>query len=329
LLIDKISRWSVNWKTIWWKIMGVNLQILGLQAIPRLAKKFDVDLEGFLTYSDLYGKNAEEFKKACNNCIKILSRLFEKCSISWWDAYLNSDIGMERTALARDMGLGKDDTVLEVGCGRGYFSVAAARLAERVIGLDIMNGGGRFGWWKNFKETIGELDLRHKVIGLKADCQTISMKDCSVNKVIAAHSIRNLENKHVIQSALREMYRVLSEDGEMIVAENISIARNKSQEAHLAFYKCKCKYISGDLFYYSQEEFQEMFKEAGFGEVDFKLVDYNLSAAPPIFYLNTSLLKKEQIEKAQEEYNKAVDLIRKHGETSPPTLIVKVTKHSK
>jgi ubiquinone/menaquinone biosynthesis C-methylase UbiE len=309
--------------------MGVNLQTLGLQAIPRLAKKFDVDLEGFLTYSDLYGKTAEEFNRAYGNCGKILNRLFEKYSISWWDVYSNSDIGMERTALARDMGLEKDDTVLEVGCGRGYFSVAAAKFAERVIGLDIMNGGGRSGWWKNFKETIAELDLKHRVMGLKVDCQTISMKDCSVNKVVAAHSIRNLENKQVIQNAIREMYRVLSEGGEMIVAENIPIARNKSQEAHLAFYKCKCEYSSGDLFYFSQEEFQEMFKEAELGEVDFKLVDYNLSAAPPIFYLNTSLLKKEQIEKAQKEHNEAVNLIKKYGETSPPTLIMKVTKHSK
>jgi ubiquinone/menaquinone biosynthesis C-methylase UbiE len=309
--------------------VGVNLQILGLQAIPRLAKKSDVDLEGFSTYSDLYGKTAEEFNKAYGNCEKILNRLFKKHSISWWDVYLNSDIGMERTALARDIGLEKDDTVLEVGCGRGYFSVAAAKFAEEIIGLDIMNGRGRNGWWKNFKETIAELDLEHKVMGLKVDCQTISIKDCSVNKVIAAHSIRNFQNKQAIQNAIREMHRVLSEDGEMIVAENIPVARNKSQEAHLAFYKCKCKYSSGDRFYFSQKEFQEMFKEAELGEVNFKLADYNLSAAPPIFYLNTSLLKKEQIEKAQKEYNDVVDLIGKHGETSPPTLIIKVTKHSK
>jgi ubiquinone/menaquinone biosynthesis C-methylase UbiE len=309
--------------------MGVNLQILGLQAIPRLAKKFDVDLEGFLTYSDLYGKTTEEFNKAYDNSEKILNSLFEKYSISWWDVYLNSDIGMERIALARDIGLEKDDTVLEVGCGRGYFTAAAARFAERVIGLDVMNGGGRCGWWKNFKETLAELGLKHKVLGLKADAQAIPLKDFSVNKVVAVHSIRNFQNKDAIQNAIREMYRVLSKNGEMIIAENIAVARNKSQEAHLAFYKCKCKYSSGDLFCFSQEALQEMFKETELGEANFKLVDYNLSAAPPIFYLNTSLLKKGQIEKAQKEYTEAVDLIRKHGETSPPTLIIKATKHSK
>jgi len=309
--------------------MGVNLQILGLQAIPRLAKKFGVDLEGFLTYSDLYGKTAEEFNKACANGAKILNHFFEKYSISWWDFYLNSDIGMERTALARDMELEEDDTILEVGCGRGYFSVAATRFVEKVIGLDIMNGGGRCGWWKNFKETVTELKLKHKVTSLKADAQVIPLRDSSVNKVVAVHSIRNLQNRDAIQNVIREMYRVLSEHGEMIVAENVPIARNKSQEAHLAFYKCKCKYSGGDLFYFSQEEFQEMFKDSGLGETNSKLADYNLSASPPIFYLNTSLLKKKQIEKAQKEYNEAVDLIMKHGETSPPTLIIKATKYSK
>jgi ubiquinone/menaquinone biosynthesis C-methylase UbiE len=307
--------------------MGANLLILGLQAIPRLAKKLDVNLEDFLTFPSLYGKIAQEFRKACDNSEKILNHLFEKHCVSWWDVYLNSDIGMERMALARDIGLQRGDTVLEIGCGRGYFSIAAAKLAEKVFGLDIMNGEGRYGWWKDFKETIAELDLKHKVMGLKADAQIIPMKDCSVNKAVAIHCIRNLQNKQVIQNTLRETYRVLSKGGQMTVAENIPIAKNSSQEAHLAFYNCKCKYSVGDLSYFSEEEILEMFRKSGLREIDVKVVDYNLSAAPPIFYLNTSLLKEEQIEKAQKEYTEAVDMVKKHGETSPPTLIVKVTKH--
>jgi cyclopropane fatty-acyl-phospholipid synthase-like methyltransferase len=34
-------------------------------------------------------------------------------------------------ALARDIDLEKDDTVLEIGCGRGYFTIAAAKAAKR------------------------------------------------------------------------------------------------------------------------------------------------------------------------------------------------------
>ena len=307
--------------------MGENLLILGLQAIPRLANELDVDLEDFLTFSSLYGKTAEEFKKAYDDCEKILNNLIEKHRVSWWDVYLNSDIGMERMALARDIGLERGDTVLEIGCGRGYFTVAATKFSEKVIGLDIMNGGGRYGWWKNFKETIAEMDLKHKVIGLKADARIIPMKDCSVNKAVAVHCIRNLQNKQAIQNTIREMYRILSKDGEMIVAENMPVARNRSQEAHLAFYNCKCKYDRGDLFYFSKEEFLGMFRKEGLREVNAKVVDYNLSAAPPIFYLNTSLLKKELIEKAQKEYADAVNMVKKYGETSPPALIIKVAKN--
>jgi ubiquinone/menaquinone biosynthesis C-methylase UbiE len=307
--------------------VGENLLILGLQAIPRLAEKFDVNLKGFLTFSSLYGKTAEEFRKAYDDCEKILTHLFEKHRISWWDIYSDSDIGMERMALARDIGLERGEIVLEIGCGRGYFTVAAAKFSERVIGLDVMNGASRYGWWKKFNETIAELDLKQKVVSLKADAQVIPMKDCSVNKVVAVHCIRNLQNRQAIQNAICEGYRVLKEDGEMIVAENIPITRNKAQKAHLAFYNCKCKYDGGELFYFSKEELLKMFRKEGLREVNTKVVDYNLSATPPIFYLNTSLLKKELIEKAQKEYADAVNMVKKYGETSPPTLIIKVAKN--
>jgi len=311
------------------KTMGINLQILGLQAIPRLAEKLCLDLEDFLTYSDLYGTTLEEFQKSCDKCEKILNHFIREERISWWDVYLNSDIGMERIALARDIGLEKDDNVLDVGCGRGYFTIAAARFSERIIGLDLMNGGGRYEWWRNFKEFMAEMNSKSKILGLKADAQIIPIRDCSVNKVVAVHSIRNFQNKQAVQNTIREMYRVLSKDGEMVIVENIPVAKNKSQEAHLAFYKCKCKYGWGDLFYFSEEELLEMFKKAGLREAHSNIVDYNLSAAPPIFYLNASLLKKEQIENAQKEYAEAIDMIKKHGETSPPALIIKATKHPK
>ncbi len=122
-----------------------NLQILGLQAIPGLAKKLDLQLGNFPTYTDLYGTTPEEFRKACDDCGGILNHLFETFHISWWDVYLNSDVGMVRMALARDIGLEKGETVLEIGCGRGYFTIAAARTAKRVTGLDLMDGVGRYG----------------------------------------------------------------------------------------------------------------------------------------------------------------------------------------
>ncbi len=41
------------------------------------------------------------------------------------------------------MKLRGDDIVLDVGCGRGYFTIAAAKYAKLVVSLDLMNGYGR------------------------------------------------------------------------------------------------------------------------------------------------------------------------------------------
>jgi len=115
----------------------------------------------------------------------------------------------------------------------------------------------------------------------------------------------------------------------LIIVENVPIARNKAQEAHLAIYQCKCNYSSGDIYYFSKEQLLEMFRSAGLTETRVEFVDYNLSATPPIFYFDSSRLGKGQMEKAQKEYAAAVDMIKKHGETSPPALIIKAVKHSK
>lgn len=298
------------------------MQLLGLQAVPKLARRFDVELDSFSGFLNLYGTPPVGFIKAVGDCSKILDFLFEKFHITWWDVYFNSDIGLERMALAKDMELKKDDTVLEVGCGRGYFTIACAR-CSKVIGLDAMNGMSRHGWWKNFTESISELKLGHKTQGLKACAQSIPLREKSVDKTVAVHSIRNFQNKHAIQEALREMKRVTSAEGEIIVVENIPIARNKAQEAHLAMYKCKCSYSQGDLYYFTQEELLRMFEKEGLDEIHCEIVDYNLSATPPIFYLDASRLEQKQIEKARNDYAVAVDMIRKFGETSPPALMIK------
>lgn len=307
--------------------MGVNLQLLGLQAIPRLAKKYDAELEDFSGFRDLYGASPQEFQKAYHNSGKILKSLFERFNISWWDVYLNSGIGMERMRLARDMELNKRDVVLDVGCGRAYFTIAAAKFSRKAIGLDAMNGMSRSGWWRNFKESISELKLTRKTQGLKVHGEYIPLKDNSVDKAVTVHALRNFSNKQVIQNVLNEMNRIISKNGEVIAVENIPMARNKAQEAHLAMFRCKCNYTSGDIYYFSKQQLLEMFKNAGLTQTKTKQVDYNLSATPPIFYLDKSSLDHGQVAEAQKEYATAIDMIKKHGETSPPALIIQAAKH--
>jgi hypothetical protein len=157
--------------------MCVNLQLLGIQAIPRLAEKFRVHVE-FPKEKFLFGLLPEDFQKVFKDSGDILDRFLHEFGASWWEVYNNSDIGMERIALAEEMQLEKNDVILDVGCGRGYFSIAAAKLSKFTVGLDLMNGFGRQGWWKNFRILMQELNLSDKASGVRSDASNILNRRC-------------------------------------------------------------------------------------------------------------------------------------------------------
>lgn len=156
-------------------VINQNLQLLGLQAIPKLAKRFNIDLDGFLTYNDLYGTTPEQFNSSLDKCEKILRDLICNCGVSWWDIYSNSDIGMERIALARDICLQEDDTVLEIGCGRRLLQYCCNDCLKQC-------------YWFGHDEWIGSSRL---VEQFQRNCsRTISkVENCSLEGSGSSHSI--------------------------------------------------------------------------------------------------------------------------------------------
>lgn len=305
--------------------MGVNLQLLGIQAIPRLAEKFGVHVE-FPEERMVFGMLPEDFQKVFKDSGEILDRLFHEFKASWWDVYDNSDIGMERIALAKEMQLRENDVILDVGCGRGYFSIAAAKFSKFIVGLDLMNGFGRQGWWTNFRISMKELNLLGKVIGVRSDARSIPFKDSSFSLAVAVHSIRNFPDKDSIERAFSEMKRMVTKKGNVIIVESLPIARTKAQEAHLQLFRCKAKYTSGELDFLPEKELVEIFHRVGFSRIEIKHLNYNFSAAPPFFYLNSSSLAEREREEAKKAYDRAIDMIKKWGDASPPAVFVKATK---
>ena len=307
--------------------MGVNLQILGMQSIPRLARKLGVPVE-FPTRVFSTSMSMEDFQKLLEKCGKILAALFEESNVSWWDVYNASDIGLERIALAKEMQLNEHDKVLDVGCGRGYFTIAAASLSKFVVGVDLMNGLGRHGWWRNFNTSIHELSLVDKVLGVKSDARRLPFRSCSFSVAATVHAIRNFKDDLSIETAIKEMKRVVVNGGSVIVVESLPIARTKAQEAHLQMFRCKVKYTSGELDYLPEEKIVGMFEKVGFKRIEVKELDYNWSAAPPLFWIDYYLpsLPDSEREEAKGAWNKAMKMFCKWGEVSPPALLVKATK---
>ncbi len=140
-----------------------------------------------------------------------------------------------------------------------------------------------------------ELNLLKKVQGMRSDAQQLPFEENSFTVVAAVHSIRNFPNKQSIKRAISEMKRVVVEGGSVIVVENLPVARTKAQEAHLKMFKCKVKYSSGELYYFSKRELLEMFRKAGFKneDMEIKILDYNLSATTILFkYLSSKRREK-------------------------------------
>jgi len=308
--------------------MSVDWRLLGegvvLQSLPRLVKRHrvQVDLPGERA---LYGSSLKEYDAFIGKYEAVLRQLFQEFGVSWKDVYLNSDVGKERLKLAEKMDLGANDNVLDVGCGRGYFTAAAAHHSKFVVGLDLMNGLGRRGWWKKFKLIMRELHLHTKIVGVKGNVVTMPFRDETFSVTASVHAIRNFLDTKIIQGAFKEMKRVTRRGGRVIAVESLPLATNKAQEAHLQMFDCKVKYSSGDMRFFTEEELINFFEKADLKKTRSKTFDFNLSAAPPFFFLNTSSVPEERRAEAAREYNEAVQAVKKWGETSPPVLLVEGT----
>jgi len=291
-----------------------------IQSVPRLVKQHKVNA-ALPEERTLYGSSMDQFIDFARKYEQVLRQLFHEFGVSWKDVYLNSDVGKERLALANIMGLGQEDNVLDLGCGRGFFTIAAAYQAKFVIGLDLMNGLGRKGWWQRFNLTMRKLQLSNKVAGVKGNASKMSFKDQTFSVTSSVHAIRNFQDIKAIKDAFKEMKRVTKKSGRVIVVETLPLAKNKAQEAHMRMFNCKVKYSRGELFYLTEEELINLLESAGLRISKIKTFDFNLSVAPPYFLLNISTLPEEQRAEAVREYNEAVEAIKECGEASPPMLV--------
>ncbi|MCW4036451.1 MAG: class I SAM-dependent methyltransferase [Candidatus Bathyarchaeota archaeon] len=294
---------------------------LAVQAVPRLAREIGLPLN-LPEERMIYGLSTEEIQRILGEYDDVLAELVRRHNISWWDVYTSSDVGKERLVLASEMRLYEDDVVLDVGCGKGYLTVALATLCRAVCGMDLMNGLGRRGWWTNFRAEMGALDLNQRVTGIRASATDIPFSDGSFSLTVSGHALRNFGGRSTIVDALSEMRRVTRSGGRVIVAENLPVAGSRAQEAHLKMYKFRIKYVRGDSPFFTESELVQMFHEAALPPTYKKILDFDLSAAPPMFVLNIDTIPEGERDQAVREYSAAVEMIREHGESSPPLLLI-------
>jgi demethylmenaquinone methyltransferase/2-methoxy-6-polyprenyl-1,4-benzoquinol methylase len=119
-----------------------------------------------------------------------------------------------RTRAIRSLGLTGRERVLDLCTGTGDLAIAARKArpgAARVVGVDFAGAMLTIGADKVRRERLSA-----GIALVRGDATRIPVADASVDAVTIAFGIRNVED---VQTACRDIYRVLRPDGRLAILE--------------------------------------------------------------------------------------------------------------
>lgn len=179
--------------------------------------------------------------------------------------------------------------ILDVACGTGDFSIAAARqfarkgISVKIDGIDISEG-----MLDVMKDKVGKAGLGDQISMGVGDGENIPFEEGTFDRVTIAFGIRNFENK---EAGLREMLRVLRPGGKIAILE-LSLPENKLMRSlfNLYFFGILPRIggkVSGDLDSYKylpasvagfpgKEKFMAMMRSAGFSDVAHRALTFGI-----------------------------------------------------
>ena len=162
-----------------------------------------------------------------------------------WDVMRKSFYGEEvRDAVLNSVGINPTDTVLDVGAGTGFLTEAAAKLASKVIALDLSKGMSDEAIAK-----IGGGNVEFRI----GNAERMPLQDASVNVVIGNMVLHHCPHPRI---AISEMFRVLKSDGRIAISDLQEHPHEWLRKEH------------ADLWLgFKMEEVESMMTEVGLGQV--------------------------------------------------------------
>ena len=177
------------------------------------------------------------------------------------------------------------DSVLDIATGTGDFAILAAQKLhpQRIVGCDISEGMMQIG-----REKVEKLGLSDIITFQNEDCAKMSFETNSFDAVISAFALRNFQN---LDECLKEMHRVLKEDGHLSVVD-LCTPVSFPMKQFFWLYKKGVMPVLGKLFSkdntaYSYlpetmdavpqaERMQSIILQAGFHNVNFKRLAFGM-----------------------------------------------------
>jgi len=112
--------------------------------------------------------------------------------------------------IVNKLSLQKDDTVLDLGAGAGYFSIPIAEQASKVVAVDVSKE-----MLVHLKDNMREANLDN-IETVEHEIETLPFEDRYADKVIASLVMHEVKD---INQTLREIIRVLKTEGILVIVE--------------------------------------------------------------------------------------------------------------
>jgi len=114
---------------------------------------------------------------------------------------------LQAPILWKMLGLKKDDVVLDLGCGPGYFSFEIARIAQKTVGIDINEKVMGFAPIFSSK--------RKGLTFMMSAAEEIPFLSNTFSKILMSSVLQMVKNDSVV---LKECFRTLKRNGEIILS---------------------------------------------------------------------------------------------------------------
>lgn len=130
---------------------------------------------------------------------------------SWYDNLIKSDDSYQNKVILpnilRLLDIKKDEIILDLACGSGFFSNEFQKRGAKVIGVDIG------------EELINIAKKNYKDINfyVSSSNDLHFLKDNSINKITIILALQNIED---IKGTIKECYRVLKNGGKLFIVIN-------------------------------------------------------------------------------------------------------------
>ena len=134
---------------------------------------------------------------------------------------LGVDRSWRRRALREIVDAGRAQSILDIACGTGDFSLAIAGRMHpdsRITGLDLSEG-----MLAVMRDKVAKAGLEGRISCEQGDSEAMRFADASFDVVTIAFGIRNFAHR---EAALREILRVLKPGGRLVILE-LSVPENR------------------------------------------------------------------------------------------------------